>query len=1422
MNYADEFYVVDDIGENRDIRDQGDGYRIYVHGVPTSAADDDARVPRRQRVRSILGTTLETARTDIVNPAIFRRFSQRDNAVAAEDFERFNDTDLRPVNNDRAWPRVIQIAEVNTGVLRRFAFKLSITNFNDLFDDVTRLSNFLLASLEMELRANNSETNQYSAEFLNRIMGGVAVSRQAAHRFQIQLDWVCRSTNPWTYAKANDVAEGLPAGVIRVTSGAFRNLTVRGDFEEAIRAMYNQLAEYYDFGADIPDQYGEEARAVIQINRNNDGVPVSLSVRNDPGINEFQFVCNLTVVFVAPADAVGSDWYGQRQVQFLPYLGPPAPPPPAAPTAPAARATAPRGQPAFLGALRQLSNQDRVAAASASAGRGRGAGRGAGPATPPAQGRGRAIPAFMKALGAMRRAGCYKKPETEEESRLDLFLTKKQSVIMIRNVDNACFSRALAVILSKAFYIAVFSQAPSDANCTAKPGSVRLSAATIDILREVFLLCGETVCRQYAHLGDMYQQVAAGHRVQTSLAEALCVYCGHDFTLAVDPEAVERFSDRLQLTIRIIDAQSKFKKLAEVGQYESVCYLLKNADHFHALRSVRGLLSKDYECLDCDVVFNKVDGHKLCPYRCFYCHARPCPGDSQYGEPKSRKRKPVIRCDDCNREFLNDSCFEEHKKRTCARFMTCGKRNCKPFKRGAYADLSEHRCGDTVCKNCKKMSQPGRHRCFFKAKAPKPRVEKLLFFDFECSQETGVHVVTHVVARIRDDLEDIVFRPAEDGTFYEVLNQFCDFLFKPIFDGFTCIAHNGQGYDFQFILKWALDNNKVPTNVVRTGQKLKHMVIEGVRFIDSLSFLLMPLASFPKTFGFEEKAKGYFPHMFNTLENQLYVGPMPDKEYYVPDEMSVHGKEAFEKWYGEHAGDHFIFQEEILKYCISDVDILQTGCLKFQQLFYDITGVDPLAYMTIAGACLAVYRGFFNGGDTIMAMNPEDAKFVRRGFFGGRTCVMQAHVKANEEAGECIKYVDVTSLYPWVNTFCEYPLGDYERSDFSKQPATDEFEIETFLETVFGFLEVDLECPPGLLLPVVPEKKDLGLKFDLLPKTKIVVSSIELKKAISLGYRVTKLYGYIHWPETTRTLFKDYMMTFLKVKQEASGWKGKMLLGKQVETDQEKQDWILQYEREEGVKLDISKVEFNPGLRAIAKLCLNSLWGKMGQRPENRQVEYTSEGKKVLDLLRRYKVHEIIDVGDADMHEVVYSTEAAESEASFNTCVALAAITTAHARLRLYSGLETVGSRAIYCDTDSIVYLSKPGEADIPIGDKLGEWTDELGGDYIREFVAAGPKSYAYITRSGKSAVKSKGFKMSYINCQSTLNFENYRAAVDGEEFTMETVTSFKINRDKTRKELVTEEGAVKYFTPTLNRKGVVDAESDTLRVYPFGYDTSL
>ena len=96
---------------------------------------------------------------------------------------------------------------------------------------------------------------------------------------------------------------------------------------------------------------------------------------------------------------------------------------------------------------------------------------------------------------------------------------------------------------------------------------------------------------------------------------------------------------------------------------------------------------------------------------------------------------------------------------------------------------------------------------------------------------------------------------------------------------------------------------------------------------------------------------------------------------------------------------------------------------------------------------------------------------------------------------------------------------------------------------------------------------------------------VELMKAIEKGYEVLEIHEVWHWEETTDELFKDYVDMYLKIKQEASGYP------KHCVTDEQKQQYIVEYYEHEGIRLDPNKIEYNPGLRFLANQSLNSLWG---------------------------------------------------------------------------------------------------------------------------------------------------------------------------------------------------------------------------------------
>ena len=72
-----------------------------------------------------------------------------------------------------------------------------------------------------------------------------------------------------------------------------------------------------------------------------------------------------------------------------------------------------------------------------------------------------------------------------------------------------------------------------------------------------------------------------------------------------------------------------------------------------------------------------------------------------------------------------------------------------------------------------------------------------------------------------------------------------------------------------------------------------------------------------------------------------------------------------------------------------------------------------------------------------------------------------------------------------------------------------------------------------------------------------------------------------HFVRQQDRLFAEYIDCFLKIKTEASGWPV------DYQTDEQKESFVRDFKDRENIQLDKQKVAVNPGLRALAKLCLN-------------------------------------------------------------------------------------------------------------------------------------------------------------------------------------------------------------------------------------------
>ncbi len=257
----------------------------------------------------------------------------------------------------------------------------------------------------------------------------------------------------------------------------------------------------------------------------------------------------------------------------------------------------------------------------------------------------------------------------------------------------------------------------------------------------------------------------------------------------------------------------------------------------------------------------------------------------------------------------------------------------------------------------------------------------------------------------------------------------------------------------------------------------------------------------------------------------------------------------------------------------------------------------------------------------------------------------------------------------------------------------------------------------------------------------------EVKKAVQKGYQIVTIYEVWHFNEISRYdpltktggLFTEYVNTFLKLKQKASGWPV------WCKTDDDRHKCVELYHQKEGTRL-----EYN-------KLMLNSFWGKFGQRSNMAQVDMVDDPLVYFDKLTSDK-EEVTCVNYVSDQFVEMRWRYKENFVDSNpkTNVVIAAYTTAQTRLKLYSYLEQLGSRALYADTDSVIFTTKDGELKPSLGDFLGDLTDEVPKNRILTFVTGGPKNYAYrLQKPDKDGnitpCKIRGIT---LNCKNKLNCE--------------------------------------------------------------------
>lgn len=400
-------------------------------------------------------------------------------------------------------------------------------------------------------------------------------------------------------------------------------------------------------------------------------------------------------------------------------------------------------------------------------------------------------------------------------------------------------------------------------------------------------------------------------------------------------------------------------------------YINYTESHYNVIKYIKKFFKCKYFCEICKVKYNNIRDH-YCKAKCNFCNREKC------------KILEMITCDSCNTECNSPNCLKFHSLYMCRVENNC--KNCNTFKKKI------HVCSDKqekYCRNCKLVVKID-HRCFILTEDEKVKHDKkddgysgLIWFDYEAYQFEDKHIANLIVAdKLCKNCLNNLSCTSKCGlhTFYNN-TSFCEWLFSKAHQNYTAIAHNAQGYDGIFlmnhIVKTMTSENSMPSIILR-GTKILTLTYKSIRLIDSYSFIPMSLEKFPSTFGLKEIKKGFFPHLFNTIENQNYAGSIPDAKFFAPDFFSENKRKEFYSWYNKERNYFYVFQHELLEYCKSDVQLLKEGTLAYRKIILDITkGIDPFEKcITMAGVCHLIYRSLIMKPKTIgiiplLGFNPE-------------------------------------------------------------------------------------------------------------------------------------------------------------------------------------------------------------------------------------------------------------------------------------------------------------------------------------------------------------------------------------------------------------------------------------------------------------------
>lgn len=382
-------------------------------------------------------------------------------------------------------------------------------------------------------------------------------------------------------------------------------------------------------------------------------------------------------------------------------------------------------------------------------------------------------------------------------------------------------------------------------------------------------------------------------------------------------------------------------------------------------------------------------------------------------------------------------------------------------------------------------------------------------------------------------------------------------------------------------------------------------------------------------------------------------------------------------------------------------DHLINDCKALYEILWKVYKEDCMLRLTIASQSLKLFETKFFNGAIYNLTDKQDLHFRNNFYRGGRVEVYRTY-------GTNLYYYDINSLYPYVM--------------LNKMPIYPPIKTFRYKKDKIGFYKIKLKQDTDYFISPLIYKDKIGSTYYVNGNKgdEFNVSSAELD-LLNVKYEIINGIYF----DSGDYIFNDYIEHYYNIKVNAKN-----------ETE-----------------------------RYLAKLKLNSLYGKFGQKLNGETlIRGYMEGSKVYDASNDlFLIDEKRNIKFKGVHIAAYITSLARTE--------------------LMKKIYEIGEDHIYyCDTDSI-FTDKP----IETGKGIGEWKLE---DKVLEAIFISPKVYGYFNEQCVKIVKYKGFKK--------------------DSFSYDDIRQLYFNN----KPLVTNEKRMLSFKESVRRKnGIIKSEGKFLKL---------